>query len=100
MQDDSWLPPPFSRDALFVFGLLDRHGGTMRVLPLLQASHLQPAELADAVNELMARGWVKIVWRHPRARLPDGLPERFRKVERVTTTAFGRWRFPVTWSTR
>jgi len=23
--------------------------------------------------------------------MPPGLPERFREVERVTTTAFGRW---------
>jgi hypothetical protein len=44
-----------------------------------------------AVNELAERSWVKLEWRHPRAHLPDGVPEHFRDVERVTTT-FGRFR--------
>jgi hypothetical protein len=100
MQDDPWQAPPFSRDALYVFGLLDRRGGTMRIGPLLQQSRMSCDALVAAVNELAERSWVKVAWRHPRARLPDGLPERFREVERVTTTAFGRWRYPVTWSTR
>jgi hypothetical protein len=99
MQDDSWQAPPFSRDALYIFSLLDRRGGAMRIHPLLQQSRLPPGDLVAAVNELAERCWVKIAWRHPRARLPAGLPERFREVERVTTTAFGRWRYPVTWST-
>lgn len=100
MQNDTWLPPPFSRDALYIFGLLARRGGTMRVGPLLQQSHLSTEELAAAVNELAERCWVKIAGRNPRIRMPGDLPERFRAIERVTTTAFGRWRYPVTWSSR
>ena len=56
-----------------------------------RTAHSPPA------NELAERCWVRIEWRHPRVRLPAGLPDRFRAVERVTTTAFGRWRYPITW---
>ena len=72
----------------------------MRVGPLLQQSGLSCDDLAAAVNELAERCWVEIAGRNPRTRMPAGLPERFRKIERVTTTALGRWRWPVTWSTR
>ena len=100
MHDDPWQAPPFSRDALYVFSLLDRRCGTMRIGPLLQQSRLSCDELAAAVNELAERCWVKIAWRNPRTRMQPGLPDRFREVDRVTTTAFGRFRYPVTWSTR
>jgi len=99
MEDDSWKPTPFSREALHIFGVLARRSGTMRIGPLLQQSRMTPDNLAAAVNELAQRSWVKIEWRNPRRRMPPGLPERFREVERVTTTAFGRWRYPATWST-
>ena len=89
-----------SHAARCVFACLRRRGGSMRIGPLLQQSRLSPDALAAAVNELAQRSWVSIVWRNPRARLPDGLPERFREVDRVTTTVFGRWRYPATWSTR
>jgi hypothetical protein len=94
---DDCTAPPFSRYALHVFTCLRRRGGTMRVGPLLSQSRLTPDNLAAAVNELAERCWVKIEWRHPRDRLPDDLPERFRDVERVTTTRFGRIRDRVTW---
>ena len=100
MQDDSREAARFSSNALHVFGVLDRRGGTLRVYPLLRSVGLPPDVLAAAVNELAGRGWVKITSRHPRDRMPADLPERFRAVDRVTTTVFGRWRFPVTWSTR
>jgi hypothetical protein len=96
--DDDRRPPPFSYHAHQVFGFLDRHGGSVRIGPLLRWSRLSSDDLAAAVNELAQRHWVKITWRNrPRAHLPDGLPERFRAVDRVTTTGFGRWRYPVTW---
>ncbi len=100
MQDDSRESARFSSNALHVFGVLARRGGLMRIYPLLRSTGLAPDALAGAVNELAERGWVKTEWRHPRARLPADLPDRFREVDRVTTTAFGRWRYPVTWSTR
>ncbi len=70
----------------------------MRIGPLLRWSGLEPDDLAAAVNELSQRCWVEVAWRTPRSRLPEGLPDRFREVERVTTTRFGRWRYPVTWA--
>ena len=70
----------------------------MRIGPLVRWSNLEPDDLAAAVNELAERCWVEVTWRTPRSRLPDGLPERFREVQRITTTPFGRWRYPVTWA--
>ncbi len=70
----------------------------MRPGPLLRCSRLEPDDLAAAVNELVDRCWVEVTWRRPGASLPEGLPERFREVDRVTTTRFGRWRYPVTWA--
>lgn len=69
----------------------------MRVGPLLDAARLPPDDLADAINELAQRYWVNINWRNPGAPVREHLPERFRKVERITTTRFGRFRYSVTW---
>ena len=98
MHPDDPRPPAPSRHALHVFALILRHAGCMRTGPLLRWSGLEPDDLAAAVNELSQRSWVEVTWRTPHSRLPEGLPERFREVERVTTTRFGRWRYPVTWA--
>ena len=94
-QDDR--DPRLSKNASYVFSLLARRGGTMRTGPLVDATGLPADEVADAINELALRRWVEVTWRRPRARLPWGASERFREVERITTTRFGRWRHPVTW---
>lgn len=95
--DDEMRPPPLSRAAFTVMALLVRRSGTMRIGPLLAACGLGSDALADAVNELVERHWVRIVWRDPDARLPEALPARLQPVRRVVTTRFGRWRFPRTW---
>ena len=69
----------------------------MRIGPLLAASAMRPEALADAVNELAERSWVKITRRTTRPHPPADLPELFHPVDRVTTTGFGKWRYPVTW---
>jgi hypothetical protein len=97
MPTDDRRPPPLSQHARHVFGLLAHRSGTMRIGPLVAAAGLSCDELATAVNELAERCWVKVTWRRPRVRLPPGVPERWREVERVTSTAFGRWRYSVTW---
>ena len=90
-------PQPFPKSALHVFGLIRRRGGCMRIVPLLDVSGLLPDELAHTVNALAGRGWVEVTWRRPRTCLPHGCPERFREVECITITRFGRWRYPRTW---
>jgi hypothetical protein len=96
--DDDRRPPAPSRNALHALGFLLRHGGCLRIGPLARWSGLAPEDLAAAVNELAERCWVEVTWRAPRPHLPHGLPERFREVERITTTRLGRWRYPVTWA--
>jgi hypothetical protein len=95
MEQDSWKAPPFSRTAISLFTRLVKHAGCVRVAPLLRDTDVGADELADAVNELAERGWVKIVWRPEGARLPAELPQRFRPVERITATRFGRYRYPM-----
>src|SRR5262249_49922805 len=98
MHDGDHQPSPrFSDNALHVMGLIMRRGGTMRVGPLLAVCRLGNDALGSAVNELVERSCLQIVWRGPRPRRPSSIPPRFRKAERVVTTRYGRWRSPNTW---
>ena len=72
----------------------------MRIGPLVRHCGLDCDALVAAIRELNERRWVNINWRKPRAIMPPDLPERFREVDRITTTSFGRWRHSVTWPTR
>jgi hypothetical protein len=94
---DDRRPPPPSRNARHLFGFLLRHAGSMRIAPLLRSPGLAPDELAAAIDELCERCWLEVTWRKPRALPRPGLPDRFRAVDRVTTTRFGRWRYAHTW---
>jgi hypothetical protein len=100
MRNEPLSAPPFSSTALFIFGHLQRRGGSMRIAPLLRELKLDDTQFADATNELHERGWIKVTWRKDGARLPEHIPARFAPCKRITTTRFGRWRYPVTWSTR
>ncbi len=101
MHDDDPEPQPISRAALCVFGILDRGGGCMRPGPLLREANLPPDDLAAALNDLAGRSWVKVAWRKPGAYLRTHLPDRFREVEHIATTPFGRHRYPSSiWAMR
>ena len=70
----------------------------MRVRPLLDAAGLSPPTISPPrINELAARAWVQVSWRTLAAAAATDVPDRFREVERVITTSFGRWRYPATW---
>ena len=99
MPEEATRSPTLSKSAFGIFACLRRRGGSQRIAPLLQETRLAPDDLATAVNELAERGWVKVEWRTPRTPLPEGIPDRFREVERITTTRFGRFRHSVTWPT-
>jgi hypothetical protein len=103
MDSDDTLIPPFSRIALALFAHISRHGGSVRIAPLLRDFRSSPDDIAAAVNELADRCWVKVIWRPARTgegrrrRPRTSLPKRFRKVERIVATRFGRYRYSVTW---
>ena len=84
------------RDALYLFSHLGRHGGSMRTGPLLRWWTLSREELCAALNKLMERRWTKVTFRPPRNRGDGPLQD----VERFTTTRYGRFRYPHTWSTK
>jgi hypothetical protein len=90
----------FASQARHVLACLKRHGGSVRIGPLVRHCGLDLDALAAAVNELAERRWVKISFRKPRKVMPPDLPERCRAVDRVTTTRYGRWRYSVTWPSR
>jgi 8-oxo-dGTP pyrophosphatase MutT (NUDIX family) len=92
---------PFASEAPHrVLCCLSRHGGSMRIGPLVRHCSLDGDGLVEAINELYERRWVNISWRKARATMPPDLPNRLRRVERITTTRFGRWRHSVTWPVR
>jgi hypothetical protein len=69
----------------------------MRIGQLLRDCGLDFEALTAAANQLAERRRINIEWRPPA--LPPGLPERVREVARPTTR-FGRFRHPMSWSTR
>jgi hypothetical protein len=72
-----------------VMWALARHGGSLRIGPLLKLSGLSVDDLCAVLNELAQRRWLKVAWRrNPCLRLP----ERLARVDRVTATRFGRSR--------
>jgi hypothetical protein len=97
MTDDTAILTGAARHLL---GHLKRHGGSLRIGPLVRHCGLDFDVLAAAINQLAARRWVKIAFRRPRAQMPLDLPERCRPVERITLTRVGRWRHATTWPER
>jgi hypothetical protein len=92
-------PPPFSREALYLFGFLRRHGGSMRLGPLLRHVGLDTNTLIAAINELSARHWIRIFWRKSAAAFGDD-DRPLTDIDRIATTRFGRWRSIGTWAAR
>jgi hypothetical protein len=89
MQEADFNSAPFAKAA--VMQSLVRHGGSLRVGPLLALSSLSVDELCAVLEELAQRRWLKVA----RRRSPSvHLPERLRRVDRVTATRFGRSRMP------
>jgi hypothetical protein len=95
--NDDWRPPKLSHHAMYLMGFLMRHGGGMRMGPLLRAAGVDPGDLINAINELQERGWITILWRSATTAASRDEPQPFNKVERVVTTHTGRLRYPVTW---
>lgn len=90
MDENPWRAPRLSTDAMLLMALLLRHGGGMRIGPLLRISRLTADQLAAAVNELIERLWIEAVWLSDHARRSDVLPERLRDVRRIVTNSNGR----------
>jgi hypothetical protein len=88
-----------SREARYVFSYLHQRGGSMRLGPMLRHLRIEPATLIAAVNELVERYWIAIVWRKAPAGMPDDEPRHFTDVDRLVTTRFGRKKYRTTWPT-
>ena len=87
MHENVSEPSPFATIA--IMWLLTRSGGTLRTGPLLRQANLPVDELCAVLNGLAERRWIKVTWRHAPC---ERLPPRLRRVERVTTTRWGRSR--------
>lgn len=90
--------PHCSPAARSLYAYIHHHGGLMRIRPLMRGLHMERKLLADAVNELVERGWLRIVWRKS-ARITPGEESRpHTDIDRLTTTRWGRYRYRSTWS--
>lgn len=94
MDDKPWRAPRLSPDAMQIMALLLGRGGGMRIGPLLRISRLPPDAVVAAVNELIERLWVDVVWLSDDARRSDALPGRVRNARRIATTHTGRHCYP------
>jgi len=100
MTHDEWEIPRFSKAAVTVLDKLHQHGWSMRIVPLFRGCALDWPTLAAALEELIERRWVKVVWRtRPRPHLPPAVPERCAHIDRIVASRHGRWRYLATWPT-
>jgi hypothetical protein len=59
---------------------------------------MEQAILVDAINELVERRWLRIVWRKSaRAAAAEGQSLRLADAERLVTTRWGRHRHGSSW---
>jgi hypothetical protein len=96
MYEEEYREPPISEAAYRVYALLDFHGGTMRIGPLLRESQLEPEAFIAAINELCDRCRISITWRPPATPADAELPRPLADARRVTITRFGRRRLRYT----
>jgi len=94
MSHPDFDPHPYSGANLAILKLLARHGGCMRIDPLLREAGVARDELCETLNTLAERRWLRIIWR----RTPHAIrPARLRNVQGVALTRLGRARLPMPW---
>jgi hypothetical protein len=86
-----------SSEARCVFAYLRRHGGSLRLGPLLRGLDMDRRVVLDAINELSERYWITVVWRKaaPGTAGEDARP--LTDVHRLCSTRFGRRKYRSTW---
>jgi hypothetical protein len=90
--------PHGSPEERSVFSFIYHRSGTMRLRPLMRHMRMKPATFVDAINDLVARGWLTCVWRKS-AGTPGEESRPITDVARLTTTRWGRRRYRETWPT-
>jgi hypothetical protein len=86
-----------SKEARWIFALLYRRGGSMRLRPLLRTLGMNERAFVEAVADLAERYWIRIAWRKAALEAPDDRPHAVADIERLTTTRFGRRKYRSTW---
>jgi hypothetical protein len=85
--------PPPSAAALRLFACLGRHGGSMRLEPLLRDLRIAPRDFIEAIIDLKERYWIRIVWHKAPPGTPDDEPRDYTEIERLVATRFGRRKY-------
>ena len=84
-------------EGMQIMRLLDKHGNSMRLKPLLRSLDMDTRVFIDAVNDLKERYWISIEWR----KAPPGAKEVERRphtdIDRLVVTWFGRFKYRKTW---
>src|SRR5688572_22114442 len=89
--------PHPSREARYVFGYLNRRGGSMRLRPLQRHLRMEPRDLVAAITDLAELYWIAIVWRKPAPGTPADESRPLTDIERLCTTRSGRKKYRATW---
>jgi hypothetical protein len=91
---ESLLP---TREGMQIMRLLDKHGNSMRLKPLLRALDMDTGAFVAAANDLKERYWITLVWR----KAPPGMGEvesrPHTEIDRLVVTWFGRLKYRKTW---
>jgi hypothetical protein len=88
-----------TREARYLFAYVLHRGGSLRLRPLVRALGMDERAFADAVNDLVERYWIRIVWRKAALAAPEDEPPALADIDRLTTTRFGRRKYRSTWPT-
>ena len=70
----------------------------MRIGPFLRGFHMQQGPLVDAINELVERRWMRVVWRKSAKIRLNEESLAITDAERLVTTRWGRHRYRSTWA--
>ncbi len=89
--------PHCSPAARSLFSYIHHRGGTMRIKPLLRRIGMEQGMLVDAVNELVERYWMKIVWRKSAGIMPGEDSRPLTDADSLVSTRWGRYRYRSTW---
>ncbi len=89
----AWTIPRLSSRAHTLYTLVESNAGCVRLRPLMQWSGLSATDLCEALNELMDRRWIDVIWREG----ADEERQALSDIERITITRFGRFRARFGW---
>ena len=86
-----------AREGMRIMRLLTKHGGSMRLKPLLRSLDMDTSVFIEAARDLSERFWISIEWRTEAPEMEQGARRPHTDVDRLVVTWFGRWKWRRVW---